>query len=360
MKTKKLLILVIGYWLLVIGLSGCATVLTREALPTYNLNGTNYFSLVSLCNLKNIEWEYDVFSRRVILTKDSHSINLMVGEKIALVDGLPQYLKHPVDLYQGQVVVPSKFKEEVIDSLFKETLPSYRVPLVSINIKKVVIDPGHGGNDPGAIGRSGLREKDVTLDLAKRLDRLLKLQGLDVVLTRSSDRFVPLSTRVDIARRAQPDLFISIHANANRVRSLSGFEVYYISSGIDDFKRAKETALEEDLRLAGSCFASNSLYLKATLWDMIYNYNRAESIELGRAICRAVDRNLDTRIIGVKGANFHVLRGEYIPAVLVEMGFLSNYNEERMLKNSYYRQRIAESIADGLTNYGRECALAER
>jgi N-acetylmuramoyl-L-alanine amidase len=359
MAGKKLLILVIGYGLLVMGLSGCATVPIRETLPTYNINGTTYLPLVSLCNLKNINWEYDTFTRTIILTRDSHKINLMVGQRLVLVDGLPRYLKHPVDIYQGAIIIPLRFKEEVFDSLFKESPSLYKTPLLSSKIKKVIIDAGHGGIDPGAIGKSGLREKDVTLDVAKRLVKLLKSEGLEVVMTRSRDRFVLLSERVEITRRNNPDLFISIHANANRVRGLNGFEIYYISPNIDDLKRAMDTARNENLNLDKSCFASQSLDLKATLWDMIYNYNRAESIELARSICRAVDNNLNTRILGIKGANFFVLRGEYIPAVLIEIGFLSNHDEERLLKDGYYRQRIAEALAGGIANYGRELALTE-
>ena len=92
---------------------------------------------------------------------------------------------------------------------------------------------------------------------------------------------------------------------------------------------------------------------------MIYTHSRAESVELSRSICRTMDRNLDIRILGIKGANFYVLKGVCMPAVLIEIGFLSNYNEERMLKNGYYRQQIASAIAEGVGNYGREFVVTE-
>jgi len=340
-------------------LTGCVTVPTREALPTYNINGVTYLPLISLCDLRRINWEYDTFTRTVNLSRDAHKINFMVGDTLLLVDGRPIHLKHPIDIYQGTVVVPYKFKEQILDVLFKETYPSKQVAIPLLKIKKVVIDAGHGGNDPGAIGRSGVREKDVILDIARRLSRLLKTDGVEVVMTRSTDRFVPLSSRADIANRSKADLFLSIHANANRVRSLSGFEVYYVSPGVDDSKRALSTAKDEILDLDSSCFDYLSLNLKAILWDMIYTEARAESIELARSICRAIDRNLDTKILGIKGARFEVLRDVHIPAVLIEVGFLSNYNEERMLKNSYYRHEIAESIAEGIKNYSQDFTLRE-
>lgn len=347
------------YLLLTTFLSGCVTVPTREALPTYNINGVKYLSLVSLCNLKNINWDYDTFTRTATLSKDAHNINLMVGDTLVLVDGFPRYLKHPVDIYQGEVAVPYKFKEQILDTLFKELYPPHKLLSPLSKVKKIVIDAGHGGHDPGAIGRTGLREKDVTLDIAKRLSRLLKEDGFQVVMTRSSDTFISLSSRVDIANDSDADIFLSIHANANRVRSLNGFEVYYVSPFINDSLRALSAAKNARLNLDSSYFASNSLDLRAILWDMIYTYNRAESIELSRNICQTIRANLDTKILGIKGANFFVLKGVRMPAVLAEVGFLSNYNEERFLKNSYYRQKIAEGVKQGIVSYAQNLAGIE-
>ena len=339
--------------------TGCATVPTREALPTYNLNGITYLPLVSLCESRGINWEYDTFTRTATLSKDLHKINLTVGDTLVLVDGNPTHLKHPVDIYQGTIVVPYKFKDQIIDSLFKEFYPARKTYALRPAFKKIVIDAGHGGGDPGAIGRSGLREKDINLDIAKRLVQLLRSSGVDVVMTRSTDKLIPLARRVEIANNAHADLFISIHTNANRVRSLSGFEVYYVSPYLDDSKRALLAAQKAKPDFDSSCFASNSLDLKAMLWDMIYTYNRAESIDLARFICKTIDRDLNIRIIGIKGARFEVLREVRMPALLIEIGFLSNYNEERMLRNTYYRQRIVESIAEGINNYAQELALTE-
>jgi len=357
MKRTKFFILVLSYGLVANFLSGCATAPTRGALTTYNINGIPYLPLISLCELKGINWDYDTFTRSAILSKDGHKINLIVGDTLVLVDGLPQHLKHAVDIYQGSVVVPYRFKEQILDVLFKELYPPGQAIASLLKIKKIVIDAGHGGNDPGAIGRTGVREKDITLDIAKRLSNLLRSDGIDVVMTRSADTFIPLSSRVDRANKSQADLFLSIHANANRVKSLSGFEVYYVSPSVDDSQRAVSAAKDAVLDLDSSCFAGSSLNLKATLWDMIYTYSRAESIELARSICQTINRNLDTKILGIKGARFYVLKGARMPAVLIEIGFLSNYNEERMLKNSYYRQKITESIIVGIKNYAQEVAL---
>jgi len=347
------------YFLLILFfVAGCATVPTRETLPVYSIKGVGYISLVAFCESRGINWEYDTFTRTAVLRRDAHKINLMVGQDLALVDGQIVFMKHPVELYQGMVVLPDKFKEQVLDALFK-AVPSVKRPAAVLYLRKVVVDAGHGGGDPGAIGRTGLREKDVVLDIAGRLATLLKDEGIEVVMTRSTDRFISLARRVEIANASGADIFLSIHANANRVRSLNGFEVYYVANNVDDNKRALWAAAHSRLDFQRDCFASGSLTLKAILWDMLYTQARGESIGLARSICRSIDHDLNTQVLGVKGARFYVLKGVGMPAILIETGFLSNSSEERMLRNGFYRQKIAEAIADGLNNYARDLALAE-
>ena len=351
--TRKIIIFFVFSILFI---SGCATLPVKENIPTYSLNGSTYYALAPLCELKGISLKYDTFSRTANLIKDNHSIDLMVSDKLVLVDKRAVLLDYPVDIYQEAIVVPVKFKEQILDSLFKPIKAASRraSPLSSV-IRKVVVDAGHGGYDPGAIGRTGLREKDVNLDIAKRLANRLRADGIEVVMTRNTDKFIPLGTRVNIANNSRADLFISIHSNASRTRSVSGFEIYYVSPSISDSSRASYSAKNMYLNLDSSCFASQSQNLKAILWDMIYTYNRGESIELSRYICRSAGDNLKVKVLGVKDARFQVLRGARMPAVLVEVGFLSNSKEEQLLKDGYYREKLAQSIMNGLCNYaGRE------
>jgi len=357
---KKFLLSAASCVLLIAFFSGCATVSTRDNLTTYYVNGANYVSLVSLCNVKGISLDYDTFSRTATLVRGGHKISLMVGDRLVLVDGNKEYLRHPVTLYENMLVVPYKFKEQVIDALFKDAAYEVKSAGYLSRIKRVVVDAGHGGKDPGAIGRTGVKEKDVTLDIAKRLESILKREGIDVVMTRSTDKFISLTRRAEIANRAHADLFISIHANANRVRSLKGFEIYYVSNSVSDITRAIEAAGEAAPDVEPGSLASNSTNLKAILWDMIYTDSRAQSLKLGRSICRSVDDNIeDSRVIGVKEARFYVLKGTRMPAILIEVGFLSNYSEECLLRNVYFRQKMAETIAQGIDNFARDCILAE-
>jgi len=286
-------------------------------------------------------------------------VNVRVGDTLVLVDGAPERLQEPVDMYNGEVVIPLSFKERIV-SVFGEGVSAVTHPVFNqTRIKRIIVDAGHGGNDPGAIGRSGLKEKDVNLDIVKRLAKLLKDRGAEVILTRQTDRFVTLPGRVDIANDAKADLFISIHSNANRIRTMNGFEVYYITPSISDSRRASSAAQDGLPDITCGSVASSSFNLKATLWDMINTNNRAESIELARQICRSINHDLDTKVLGVKAANFHVLRGTRMPAVLIEIGFVSNSNEERLLKNGYYRQQIAESVEKGVEDYASNFMITE-
>lgn len=358
MTPKKSLILIISTGFLALVLSGCATTPTRLALPTYNISGVTYVSLSSLCAAENINLDYDIYTRTAHLNKGSHKVNLMVGQTLVLIDGVPQYLRDPVQFYQGEVVLPYKFKEQFLDPMFVEHYKEQRIMLS--NIKKIIVDAGHGGKDPGTTGKRGLREKDVNLDIAKRLSKLLKADGVEVVMTRSSDNFISLERRVEISNNSDADLFVSVHSNANRVRSMNGLEVYYISPNTSDTKRALYCAQNAKLRLDSACFASSpTLNLKATLWDMIHTSNRAESVRLARDVCLVTENNLNTKVLGIKGAPFYVLKGARMPAILVETGFLSNANEERMMKNAYYRQQIAESIEQGIQRYARDYRIME-
>jgi len=342
-------------------LTGCATLTPGEpGVPAYSINGRSYLPLVSLCDLKAINWDYDTFARTVTLKKDSHQINLAVGSSIALVDGEPKDLKYPVDLYEGAVVVPAKFNYDVLTPFFKK--PEYP-PVITessypLKIKTIVIDPGHGGKDPGAIGVTGLREKDVCLDIGRRLETALKKYGFEVYLTRDNDRFIELKERAGLANRREADLFISIHANANMAHRVSGLEVYYVGLDVDDSRRALTSAEKADLKLENCVLAPQTLNLKATVWDLLYGQNRCESVELSRKICDYASRNLDIKISGIKGASYAVLKLTEMPAILVEVGYLSNSYEEKLLRKEFYRQQICEAIAGGLEGYCRDYRLS--
>jgi N-acetylmuramoyl-L-alanine amidase len=358
-RARFFLLPVICYLLSTV-LTGCATIPVGESIATYSIGGITYYPLVTLCDLRGVRMLYDPLTRTVNLSKDLQHSSLRVSDTLVLANDVALNLKYPIEFYQGTIAVPQQFKDQVFDLLFKRVVLSGRqAGKAKIELNKVVIDSGHGGNDPGAIGKNGLKEKDVNLDIAKRLSRLLKAEGVQTVLTRSTDSFIPLSTRVSIANRSGADLFISLHSNAARSRSLSGFEVYYVAPSVSDSKRAALTARSASLNLKDAVFSSGTQNLRAIVWDMIYANSRAESIELSRSLCKIMDSSIDANILGVKNARFQVLKGITMPGILIEVGFVSNLNEERLLKTGAYREKLAAGILEGIREYSPDMAIVE-
>ena len=217
----------------------------------------------------------------------------------------------------------------------------------------VVLDPGHGGHDTGAIGPSGLMEKDVVLDLGLRLRRLLQDRlKLRVLMTRSEDVFVPLPERTALANRVKADFFISLHVNGAGQRGAVGFETFFFSREPSD-SDARASSQRENLILEtnGTVGKEQESLLKMTLTDMAVTRDMKESSDLAERLLAALDKILKVDNRGVKSGPFHVLATAAMPAVLVESAFITNPREERRLQREDYRQRIAEAIFEGIAGY---------
>ncbi len=215
----------------------------------------------------------------------------------------------------------------------------------------VVIDAGHGGGDHGASGPGGLLEKDVVLDVAERLARRLEREGLDVRLTRSNDAFVALDERTRLANEADADLFISIHANASTYRRVRGIETFFASPEATD-EAARELAQAENLAF-GSAAAkvSDGDPLLAILGDMLANEHLTASQEFARIAQQEIARVESAKSRGVKQAPFVVLMGVRMPAVLVEIGFLTNHGDARALAGDTERDRLARGLAEAVASF---------
>jgi N-acetylmuramoyl-L-alanine amidase len=217
----------------------------------------------------------------------------------------------------------------------------------------VVIDPGHGGKDPGAIGPSGLKEKEVVLDICKRLASLLRSRlGLKVILTREDDTFISLSGRTKMANAQGADVFVSVHANASKRRAANGFETYFLAEAKNDAGRAAAILENSALRFErpeGSMEGMSDLDF--ILYDMVQNEFHQESEYLAGIIQEQLDGKLSTTNRRVNQAPFYVLNGAYMPAVLVETAFISNSEEEGLLKKRWFRQKIAEALYESMRSF---------
>ncbi len=221
---------------------------------------------------------------------------------------------------------------------------------LGLKIGRIVIDAGHGGHDTGTIGPNGLQEKDLVLDVALRLGRLLEARlGADVIYTRDDDTFIPLETRTAIANEHQADLFISVHANSSHDASARGVETYYLN--FTSNPEALEVAARENAVSEKSIYELQDLVKKITLKDKI-----EESRELASDVQQSLYAGLSAksptlRNRGVKKAPFVVLIGANMPSILAEISFVSNPVDARKLETPEYRQKIAESLYKGVAKY---------
>jgi N-acetylmuramoyl-L-alanine amidase len=222
-------------------------------------------------------------------------------------------------------------------------------------LRLIVLDAGHGGHDPGATGPSGVMEKDVVLDVTKRAARLVEEGlGVKVALTRSTDVFIPLRERTSFASRQHADLFVSIHANAHPQADSSGVEVYFLSSEASDSQARRTAALENDaIQLESPASRQKSDLLKSILWDLAQSEFQQESSAMAETVLDSMTRSLSLVPRGVKQAGFYVLGGAPMPAILIEIGFVTNRKEERKLATPEYREAVARAIYAGLAEYKR-------
>ncbi|MDI6752620.1 MAG: N-acetylmuramoyl-L-alanine amidase [bacterium] len=230
-------------------------------------------------------------------------------------------------------------------------------PISRFGIKRIVIDPGHGGKDPGACGKT-LKEKDVVLEIAKRLkEKIEKNSGIEVILTRDDDYFVPLPERTALANYKKADLFVSIHANAAFSKNATGFEVFHLSAIASD-KQAEALAELENRSIKFDEKEGFKDYTNQILADMAHSGFVRESVELASCIQKEVVNRLNMKARGVKSANFYVLKDALMPAVLVETGFISNGYEESRFKDKNFLEGMTDSLCDAILQYKESYEMA--
>jgi len=349
-------------------LAGCAAQTSYFRLDTSlnkdikTISGADYIPLIRLCDIYELSWSWDSYAQRASVSKHGKSIVLRVSSDRILVDGAEKVLDKPVILDSGVVYVPIKFARSEIGYLVEEPPiePPPEVLPGKFGIKTIVLDAGHGGKAVGAIGkRLHLREKVITLAIAKKLKGILEGKGIKVIMTRTSDTPVSLQKRADIANKSGADLFVSVHINASVSRKMSGFECYYLSSVMDDTARARDTAERVPFKSDEGVVSARGTRLSATLWDMAFTEYRRESDELAGSICKTVRKTGLMPTSKVKFARFYVLKHTRMPAVLVEMGYLSNWKEEKKFTDPKFIDKMTNALAEGILSYKKEYEHAE-
>jgi N-acetylmuramoyl-L-alanine amidase len=315
---------------------------------------------ISLSNLKDttlIILEVDTMSKMTFNRVSKTNLKLTISARSAINEIKPQGVIKKIAVNGDSIRTdfditfnkPFDFRKQTIDS--NVVLKFFPLPIKVI--KTVILDPGHGGVDPGAVGRKHLQEKEVNLGIAKALKKKLENFGLKVILTRSDDRFVALSERTRFTNEQKADLFISIHCNSsNDSKKANGFETYFLSEAKTDWERAVLARENGSLQYEkGDVDSLTQNDISLILADLSQNENLKESYALALEIQTAGVNILKDVDRGVKQAGFYVLRTSFMPSVLVECGFLSNSAEEKKLNTGKYRENIAQAIFLGVTNY---------
>ncbi len=312
--------------LLAVCLSLTAT--TTHAAPlTARIRDTDYVRITEWARWQGLQTRWIKRDETFALTNAAAKIQFEVNSREARFNGIQLWLLHPL-VSRGDDIYISQLD---IDSTFRPLLAAPRND-TGKKVKVICLDAGHGGKDPGnrALGR---QEKDYTLRLAAELRTQLQKAGFKVVFTRTSDRFIELSTRADIARQRGADIFISLHFNGSSSREANGSEV---------FAMTPVGAASTNARGEGSGSGSYQ-----------GNRNNSKNLLLAYQIQKSLVRNLGSEDRGVRRARFEVLRESTMPAALIEAGFLSHPTEGKKIFTEEYRRQMARSITEGIQNYKR-------
>lgn len=317
-----------------------------------------YYNLMELIDQFGGSIELDKTARFYRISMDDRSAYLFENSNQIVTEkaySMEQPFLVTTDLlcipYDGVIKVLSFFVKDLRTIKIEESAPSFKgllnLPIYKDSRKvRIVIDPGHGGEDPGARSATGLREKDVALDIALILGELLEEAGFEVILTREEDITLPLPHRVAIANSSGGELFLSIHLNSSNNPDASGMEFFFLNSTSSD-EETNELAIREN---AGYKIEVQN----PVVVEIINELNKSERITLSKEFAEELyscaEHELNVRR-GIRQAPFYVLSGINMPGVLVEVGFISNKHESELLEDIEYREKVAEVIALGIRRF---------
>jgi N-acetylmuramoyl-L-alanine amidase len=331
-----------------------------EEMYVQTIDGQEYLRINELTKAFQAKMNADMIQQRLYLNLYDQQLIFLLESSYLEFNGEVYNMKLPLLNREGKYYVPISFVQHLLPLFFPDKIEvkGRKIKAKNVNdtsLRVIVLDPGHGGKDPGAVGFSKkIYEKDIVLSIAKKLKILLE-KHLDVVvlLTREDDLFVSLQDRTKFANQNHANLFISLHCNAHRRATAGGMEVYYLSTAKTDDARAVE-ALENAVVYeyeGGTEAVQKYDDLSFILADMAQNEHLKESNELAIRLQQDLITATNLQDRGVKQANFYVLRGAFMPAVLVELGFLSNREEEKLLSSNAFQEKLANALFEGIKNF---------
>ena len=333
----------------------------KAYIKTVKIDNIEYFAVGELQKVfKAKHIAEDRLENKLSVSIYNETISILLNSSYASFKGVSHNFQYDCFYRNNTWYLPIHFLKNTLPTLFPSKIRFNTNNTISADsvtdnrIKVIVLDPGHGGKDPGATGKIS-KEKDITLDMAFILKNKLEkeLDGVQVLLTRSKDEFVSLQNRTKFANNQQAHLFISIHCNAALSKSIKGIETLFLSTANTTESRAVE-ALENSVVMdyeGGQEAVKNYDDLQMILADMHQSEQLEESSNLALRIQSSLMEKSSTIDRGVKQAGFYVLRGAFMPSVLVELGFITNVDEEKKLLNKDYQNKLADSIVEGVKSF---------
>lgn len=313
-------------------------------------------SLTLICEQRNLPWQWDSLSHVLTFPNKDVSVKVMAGSRLVVAGDQRIMLSYPVERKSNTIIVPPDFMRKVFGPEEEQkNVPAGLPPLILGRFKTVMIDAGHGGHDSGAYGQRGAVEKDIVLDVAQKLKADLEKMGFAVLMTRDNDEFISLQKRTEMATQKNVDLFLSIHANSvkSKNRKIKGLEIYYARKLDPDTditqRKSNESQLFKNYEIAGDRSVPEKI-----LSDMMYTNKMEDSYDLAEKIIQKAAKDINALNRGNRPAGFYVVKNTLIPAVLFEIGYLTNENEAKLLKTPEYRQKIADTIAESIKEFNNE------
>jgi N-acetylmuramoyl-L-alanine amidase len=356
------------------------------SIPVISHAGKEYISLFSAVEALELDNTYDIITRRGRLFRHAGVAVYQVGMSTVLANGRLRKYAYAVTGRDGEIMFPVRAGIDIFEEFYAEatvTREGNRIiiaipgagearedPPAIVTKRKdsgpsrdrisfIIIDPGHGGKDPGAVGKGGSKEKWITLSIAQKLEKYFNthLKGVKTVLTRKSDRFIELSKRTDIAnshlKQNENGIFISLHVNASISPRISGFETYFLSQNASNEEARATAALENNVIILEDKSSKKSYDDVEHIEAFMYTAQiLKESSLLAESIQSGMDRTIrEFKSRSVRKADFFVLRGSLMPAVLVEVGYITNEKESAAMRKSEHQDAIVKGIGSGTMSF---------
>lgn len=358
----------------------CASINAPDKLEIISINNKKFISLYDFSQT-GVDYYFNVLTQKTAIYFKHHKVFFQPGLSIALVDGKLYKSSYPVIRRDGEILIPLYLFEMILSSFYsndkylekgdllvKNNDSQVQIiekldPVKAANLKKekitfIVIDAGHGGKDPGALGSKNVKEKTITLEVAKRVQKKLKLKlpGIKIVLTRKSDKFIELGKRTEIANKLlsknNNGIFISIHVNASLSSKVSGYETYFLSQNASNEEARATAALENNVVVLEKNKHSSKQDVEFVEALMLTTQIQNESKDLAKNIQTNMRKRMKVfSNRGVKKADFFVLRGVLMPAALVEIGYITHKNELKYLMTASYQNKVSDSITSGISDF---------